>query len=190
MVRMAQHVASTTQHGSALTVAERYDAALDAIVDFVAVNGWPEDNFRDLFRDAAMGVAHAGREATKHLRYWSYWYEPPGSEDALGEALTDRIGVHELCQAFSENEWLAVWSMAEAIRRGQPTLSTAAAIAGLTDSAFTHRLHRAQAKGRALWVAAGDTPAARYHAHKSKPARARWRRNSKSSRLWSEEEAA
>ncbi|HWD76723.1 MAG TPA: hypothetical protein VG371_16425 [Solirubrobacteraceae bacterium] len=141
---------------------DKYEAALDALVEYMAERGWPDgQDFKPMMAFAGAAVNRAYHESVKHLAHASFWARPPANEDSLGEKITDRIGVHQLCHAFTESEWQAVWALAEAIRRGGDYRDAAASI-GLGDAAFTQRLYLARKRAFQLWVAPGETPRGRY----------------------------
>jgi hypothetical protein len=162
MERIAMHTArvhySSPRPGWGLM--ERYDAALDALVEFVTENGWPA-NDKPLFNAAGNGINKADRERVKHIAHRAFWVEPPGADDAIAEAVTDKIGIRQLCWAFTESEWQAVWALAEAIRRGGDYRAAAASL-GLRDAVFQQRLYMARKRAFRLWVAPGETPRGRY----------------------------
>jgi hypothetical protein len=137
-----------------LTLDDRYDAALDGIIEHVHEDGWPGTE-KPLYAAGSLAITRAHRESWRHLRRWSYWYEPPGAADALGEAITDRIAVWEIAWMLSEEQWRAVWAMGEAIRRGEGK-RTAASLAGMSHTVFTEHLHRARRRCLAVWCAPGE----------------------------------
>ena len=168
MERIAQHVANTHpgRSSSSLTTEQRFDAALDALVQYVADHGWPAGDFGDMFRAAANGVRISMYEADKHVRHWSYWHEPPAPVDALAEAITDKIAVWEICWSLTPGQWAAVWATAEVMKYGGGR-SEAAALTGKRVGAHTQLLITAREKARAAWVAAGETPRGHYHPYAS-----------------------
>jgi len=96
---------------------ERYDAALDALIEYISENPWP-DTDKPLFNAAASGITQANWERDKHVRHWAQWVGAPSRVDAIGEAVTDKIGIHQLCWAFTTAEWQVVSALAAAIGRG------------------------------------------------------------------------
>lgn len=169
MERISQHVANTHpgRSSSSLTTEQRFDAALDALVQHVADRGWPDgQDFGDMFRAAANGVRTSMYEADKHVRHWAYWHEPPSPVDALAEAVTDRLATWEICWSLTPGEWASVWATAEAMRLGGGR-ALAASLTGKRVGAHTQLLITARAKARAAWIAAGETPRGHYHPYAS-----------------------
>lgn len=122
-----------------LPLDERFDAALDAILAELAANGWP-GNLHVLFRAGNTGVANAEYEGRKHVARGHLWIRPAGADDALAEAITDKIAVWQVAWSFTEVQWRAVWALAEAIGSGGG-YREAIAISGLSPTAFTKRLN-------------------------------------------------
>jgi len=141
----------------ALTLSARHEAAFTGIIDHIAGHGWPEGDDGPLFRAAWAAIAHEAHEAGKHVRHWSFWYEPPGVADPIGEAVTDKIGAWQVAWSLTEHQWAVVWALTEAIKRGG-TWRDAAASLGMSPGAYRMTLHVARKKARALWVAPGETP--------------------------------
>lgn len=158
--RIAQHVARTSPT-TMLTRNQKYEVALDAVIEYAAEHGQPEPGDGAVFRAAHVAVTLAGREQFRHLRYWSYWHEPPGNPDRLAEDVTDRVGIHQLTYALSEGEWAAVYALATAMDEGRDWRA-AARMLGITDSAMASRLNAARRKARELWVAPDESPRGRY----------------------------
>lgn len=163
MERIAQHVANThpARSSSSLTMSERFDAALNAVVQYVADFGWPESDFGDMFRFAVNSVKRDMHEVDKHLRHWSYWHTPPAPVDALADAVAERIGVQQLCWAFSPGEWEVVSALAAAIGKGGDYHQAAASL-GLSDAAFKAALYRTRKRAFQLWIPPDEHPAGRY----------------------------
>ena len=164
MERMSGFIARThpTPASPDFRYLDKYDAALDALVEFMAERGWPDgEDFKPMMAFAGAAVNRAYHESVRHLAHAGFWTRPPGNEDSLAEKITDRIGISQLTWAFTESEWQAVWALAEAIRRGGDK-RTAAASLGLGDGAFTQRLYMARKRAYQLWVAPGETPRGRY----------------------------
>jgi hypothetical protein len=158
VARIARMCASRTWAGGALTYAERADVAAGGILDHVAeLGGWPE-GVKELFRAGDNAIKREAREQAKHIRHLSFWTEPRGSADPIGEGVTDRVAVWQVTWALTDGQWAAVWAMAEAIRRGGGRRE-AAALLGANVNAFGLQLSLARKRARALWVAPGDTPA-------------------------------
>lgn len=143
---------------------ERYDAALDGIVEYVSNQGWP-DTHKPLFYAAASGIANAAWEWGKHKRHWAAWVGSPSHVDAIAEAITDRIGIHQLCWAFPKGEWEVVSALAFAIGRGDDYHRAAASI-GLGDAVFRARLYRARKRAFRLWIPPDEHPVGRYQPYK------------------------
>ena len=159
MERIARHVARTAP-ATTLTFAEKYEIALDAVVKYTADYGWPEYDAGPAFRAAHVAVVLGGREKYRHLRYWSYWSEPPGNPDKLAEDVTDRVAIHELTYVLSESEWAAVYALASVMEEGRGWRD-AARLLGISDAAMAG-LSEARRKARELWIAPGETPRGRY----------------------------
>lgn len=169
MTRISWHCARTS-HPSAyrLTLDDRQETALDGIIEYVVDNGFP-NQVNPLFRagTAAIQLAVFRAGAPLRPRGMSYWVEPPAPQDAIAEAITDKIAVWEICWALSDIEWGAVWALAEAYRRGGG-LNEAAAILGVHKVMLESRLAVARRRARSLWVAAGETPPRRmYHPNRN-----------------------
>jgi hypothetical protein len=146
-----------------LTITDRHEAALLGVAEYLCDNEWPDRDFKPLFLAAAAGISREARavDHTRHIRHWTYWYEPPGSIDRLEEAITDKIGVHQVCWAMPDDQWSAVWAVAEAMRTGGG-MTEAAALLGITTGLLSNRLTRARRTARRLWIAPGDTPRGYY----------------------------
>lgn len=143
----------------------RRDAALDGLVEYVAEHGWPdEDGFDVLFKAAHNAVRRAYREQSKHRTFGAYWTGTSGSDDPIGERVTERLGVYQLTYAFTETEWLVVWSLARSIALGEDQ-NHAAAYVGMNAPAFKQRLYRARQRARSLWCAPGEHISA-YHPYR------------------------
>ena len=145
-----------------LPYADRREAAIDGIVAEVHENGWLAggEQAKRLFRAAQNAIDRASDEAAKHIRWWSYWYDAPGQADALGEAVTDKIGVHQLCYTFTDEEWSAVWALAR-VQAWDGAGPEAAALLQVPYPVFHRRLFKARQRARPLWVAPGDTAPSR-----------------------------
>jgi hypothetical protein len=159
MTRIAHHC-SNTHRGVTLTRDERYEAALTGIAEYLADNSWP-DPVKPLFLAGTAAINQEARERIKHIRHWSYWYEPPGVHDSMAEQISDRVGVHQLCYALSDTQWAAIWALAEVMRRGGG-IPEAAALLGIPDYTVTNRLTAARRVARRLWIAPGETPASHF----------------------------
>lgn len=138
---------------------ERYDAALDGIIEYVADFGWPPGDLKPVYSAAARALQTARRVLPRDVRWWSYWYDPPGMDDALGEAVTDKIAVHQLAAVLTEGERHAVWATAEVMKWGGAA-EEAAALLGIHRAALSQLLLSARRKCWAAWVAPGETPRA------------------------------
>jgi len=160
-VRIAGHTARTHPSPALLTYDERLDAALDAVVEYVAEHGWPEADVKDVFRAACGGIDRATYERLKHVRYRRHWLEPSGAADALSEAVTDRVAVWQVAWALTPAQWETVWAVAEVMRRGG-RYRDAAQMIGKNPATVSVLLSQARARARQLWVAPGDTPS---HGH-------------------------
>lgn len=194
MMRIAQHCASTHRgQTSAMSLTDRYEAALSGIAEYLCDHGWPDGELKPLFLAGANGITRESRarDMFRHLRHWSYWYEPPGSADALGEKITDRIAVHQLCWAMPEDQWGAVWAVAEVMRR-DGTMSDAAALLGIGTGLLSNRLTRARRTARRLWVAPDETPPGFYQPgnHDKGSRLQEWKRNRRQSERKRERRAA
>lgn len=143
---------------------ERYDAALDGIIEYIAEHGWTEER-KPLFYAAANGIADAAYEWGKHKRNWARWIGTPSNVDTIAEAVTDKIGIHQLSWAFPDGEWAVVCAMATAIEKGDDYHRAAASI-GLGDAVFRARLYRARKRAFQLWVPPDETPVGRYAPYK------------------------
>lgn len=164
--RIAVHCAATHPSPPYLTREERADAALDSIVQYVHDRGWPSSDLHPVFQAGSNGIDRATYERAKHAGRGHYWVEPPGMADALGENITDRIGVWQLCWAFTPAEWAAIWALAEVMKHGGGC-QAAASLLGITESALAQRLMVARQRAAALWIAPGETPRRRYYASNS-----------------------
>lgn len=164
--RIARHCGRTHRALTPwLSIHERAEAALDGIVAEIHANGWPEKE-KVLFDAGSTEITRQVREPTRHLTRWSFWVEPPGQFDAIGERITDRIAVWQMVWALTDDEWATVWALGEAMRRGEGK-ATAAALAGMSMTRFTDNLHSARVKCRANWCAPGETVQP-YYARRSK----------------------
>lgn len=155
--RVAAYAAGACPSAS-LPFAERAGAALDAIVGELAERGWP-DRVHVLFRVAGNAVQRAEAEHRRHVRHRYLWLRLSGGEDAIGEAVTDRVAAWQVAWSLDDDLWLVVWAMAQVMPGGSQ--ADAAALAGLPVDVFKARLSRARRQCRALWVAPGETPPAR-----------------------------
>lgn len=165
MQRIAMHCARRdtgyTSVRSGWGLLERFDTALDAVVEFVHDNGWPTGDFGDLYRSAAAAIKREAYEIDKHLRYArSHWADGPRGEDELAEHITDRIAAWEIVWQLTEKEWQAVWAVAEVMKRDGGH-AEAAALVGIPISQLKNRLFAARVRCRPLWVAPGETPPSR-----------------------------
>ena len=159
--RIAAWSARTTRGATPwLTIADRTDAALDAILEEIESAGWPGKGLHPLFRAAARGIAHREHEARRHLAHAEFWLPVRGSSDGLAESVTDRLGVRQLVWALPADQWAVVWAAAETMLR-DGTQADAAALAGLPVPVFKQRLSRARKTARALWISPGETPPGR-----------------------------
>jgi hypothetical protein len=173
--RIAIHCAATHPAPRYLTHAERIDAALDALIQHVHENGWPATELKPLFLAASNGIEHATYEHTKHIGRGNYWVEPPGIIDPIAEAVTDKIGVRQVCYLFTLAELEAVEALAEVLKRGG-TYKDAAALIGKTPSTVSSLLATARAKARQHWVAPGEhVPPGAYSTDRGGDAR-EWRK--------------
>jgi hypothetical protein len=186
MERISVHVATTYPGASGLTTAEKYEVAMDALVEFVAESGWPAGDFRDMYRFANMRLAHAGREAIKHRAFAAYWVNP--AAEPFTDRADDRIGVNQLTHAFSDTEWEAVWSLAISIGLGEDQAAAGRRI-GISYAAMAQRLHQARRHAYGLWVSPGDTPFVQWRANRRrtggtehKAARAKYARDGRARR--------
>lgn len=162
MQRIAQHCATTHPAGTPLlTVADRFEAALDAVVEYVAEHGWPDSDFGPLFRAGHNAVTRAADETAKHLARGHFWARPPGNEDSLAEAVTDKVAAWQIAWALTESEWAAVWALTEVMKR-DGDWRDAAALIGISDTAMATRLNMARNRARGLWIAPGETPRPRF----------------------------
>jgi hypothetical protein len=167
--RIAWHCARTTPVlNPAFPPADRYEAALDGIIAYAARYGWPEDSLKPVFRAGSNAIGHENDERTKHLPHGIAWLPVPGQRDQLAEDVTDRVGIWQLCQLFTDTEWAAVWALAEVLKYGGG-YREAAALLGLQDGTIAARLWTARGKARANWVAPGDSPVPRYDRHRGRP---------------------
>lgn len=156
--RIARMCASRTWAGGALTYTERADVAAGGILDHIAERGgWPEGSVKELFRAGDSAIKREAREQAKHIRHLSYWTEPRGSADPIGENVTDRVAVWQVTWALTDGQWAAIWALSEVMKRGGGR-HEAAALLGANVNAFGLQLSLARKRARALWVAPGDTP--------------------------------
>ena len=162
--RIAWRCAATYPGAAILMLSERYDAALDAIVEYVAEHGWPDGPLKPVFTAGTSGIGRASHEYGKHVRHAGYWATgTPGSSDSIGEHITDKLGVHQLTHAFTDGEWAAIWALSEALKWGGGYKDAAIAL-GISEAATAERLRAARQRARTLWVAPGDTPTGPYRA--------------------------
>lgn len=155
MERIAGHVAATHPSEGLLTPADRYDTCLDAIVEHVYRHGWPAGPLKPLFLAASAGLSRAQRESTRHLARGDYWVTPPGSADAIGEAVTDKIAARQILGIFTPPQRAAVQALA-AVMAGDGDWRAAAARLGISDAAMASRLSDARHRAVHAWVAPGD----------------------------------
>ncbi|HEX3956043.1 MAG TPA: hypothetical protein VHZ03_05360 [Trebonia sp.] len=175
---------------------ERFDAALDAVVAYVAEYGWPDgENFRPLFQAARNGITNASRENVKHAIFgYKFWGKPASQSDVIGERITDKIGIWQVCWGLTENEWSAVWATAEVMKWGG-SRQDAAALLRIPVGQLSDRLHRARLRAYQLWICPDETPPTRkyYSVHGGKRTKAENRRRNDAARgrrIAREEEAA
>jgi hypothetical protein len=143
-----------------LSLDDMFNAALDAIVEEVAENGWP-DNDTVLFSAGRASIKRANYEVIRHLRQArAQWGETPPGEDALAERVTDRVAAWQIAWALPDHLWPVVWATAEVMKK-DGTQADAAALAGMSPGEFSWRLSAARKLCRALWVAPGETPPSR-----------------------------
>jgi hypothetical protein len=164
--RIARTCAARGFGGHGLNREDRYEAAYTAIVEYLCEEGWPSDE-KPLYRAGTRGISQAGAEYARHwtARAVGYWHEPPAGIDAVGEAITDRIAIHQLTWAFTEKQWEAVWALAEVMKR-DGSYRDAARLLGKPEASYHAILTLARNRARALWVAPGETPRkhwAKYH---------------------------
>lgn len=165
--RIAGYAANTYRGPHYLTREERFDAALDAIVQHVHEHGWPRINLHPVFQAASNAIDRDTNRRAAHLTHGNFWVEPPGQHDALAEAITDRIGIWQLAWSFNDTEWQCIWALSEVMKHGGD-YRDAAALIGKTPSVVASHLHAARKKARARWVAPGDTPPGRYGADRER----------------------
>ena len=175
MQRVARRVAADGRFGryaAPVPLADRYDAALDAITWYVAGNGWPGDgDIRPVLQAVGRAMHKIERDAPMHLRYRAYWMGPE-TPDELAEQVTDEVGVHQVLAGLTVMERAVVRALADAYQAGGGPAEAAAAL-GMRQATFNHRLYSARRRAAALWVAPGDTPFRRYViAHGNKRAKA------------------
>lgn len=139
-----------------MTLADRREAAFIGIVDHVAEHGWPDDD-GPLFRAARAAIERESHETIKHVIHGHFWCEGPGVTDPIGEAVTDRIGVHQVTWIFTEHQWRVVHALAEVLKR-EGTWRDAAALLEMSPGAYRQILYVARQKARGAWVAPGETP--------------------------------
>lgn len=146
-----------------LTIAERWEAALDGVVAEVAENGWPDGAHSPLFRAAWNAIHREDHQRGKHLSRWWYWTPPRngGIADPVGDRVADRIGIQQAVWVLDEHEWLAIWSLAQAMSRDLG-ITEAAAMAGMSRASFFHRIHNARVKIRPLWIPPDEHPRGMY----------------------------
>lgn len=151
----------TTRPGFGLW--ERYDAALDAVVDWVADHGFPapHDDIKPLAAAADNAIQRAAYHLRLDFRHANFWLPAPGNPDHLAEDVTERLAVHQLCYEFTGAEWEAIAALAYAIGCGEDSRWAAQQI-GIDPGTFKARIHAARKRARALWVAPGETPRGHY----------------------------
>lgn len=176
---------------SRLSYQDRCESAFLGIVDYLAVNGWPEDSVKPLFNAGNVAISHLNNENSKHIRHWVQWIAPPApaDRDLIGEMVTDRVGVRQLMEALSPAEQEAIRAFARVLL-DDGGVGEAAALCGITYHAMAVRLSLARAHARALWVAPGDNPRGPYRA-KSKASRHRYNATAQAKvmeRRWREQE--
>lgn len=156
--RIARYCARSREAATpTMTYADRVDAALGGIIDYLADHGWPPRSDHPLFQAARAAIERESHETLKHVLHGHFWCEAPGTADPIGEAVTDKLGVHQLTRAFTDHQWAVVWTLADVLRHGG-TWHAAAARLGMTPGAYRMTLHVARRKARQLWVAPGETP--------------------------------
>lgn len=160
--RIAWHCARHSRGSTPrLTLEERYEAALNGIVERVHAEGrWP-DKVQMLFTAGSDAIWRENHERGKNLHHAAYWLGTHGEPDEIAEQITDRIAVHEITWLFSREQWEAVWALAE-VQKRDGSIREAAALLGISDSALVNRLLYARQKARAAWVAPGETPRGMY----------------------------
>jgi len=156
--RIADYCAHRWRGAYILDREQRRDVALDAIVEALAAG---EDDDYGFIRAGASAIHRALNEHVKHNRHQAYWAAPPSARDAVAEAVTDRIGVTQLCWIFTDQEWEAVSAVAAAAGTGLGQRSVAEN-AGMSVFALNNALYSARSRGRQLWVAPGDHPRGHY----------------------------
>jgi hypothetical protein len=149
-VVMRRHRADTPL----LSPDDRYQAALDGQVELICEHGWPGAD-KPLYNAASLAITREHREQFRHIRRWTYWYEPPGSQDAMAEGIIERIAIWQVAWMLTDAQWVAVWAMGEALRRGAGQ-RTAAALAGVSLTVFKTNLYRARRRCLDAWCAPGE----------------------------------
>ncbi len=155
--RIAWHCARTRRGDTpGLSLDDRHDAALDGIIELVAEHGWPADE-GNLFRAGFAAIKREAYEHFKHVRRWTFWYEPPGTLDPIAEKITDKLAVWQVAWELTETQWAAVWALAEVGKRGG-TWRDAADLLGKSPASYRTALYEARKRCRGLWLAPDETP--------------------------------